>query len=79
MDGRSSSARPVFSPSFSARSSIHGRHRELGANVMWAGDWRRPYDYGDPDHYRLPFDTPEIPYVWSGTGSARLRADAKRG
>jgi sarcosine oxidase subunit alpha len=30
------------------RSSIHGRHRELGANVLWAGDWRRPYDYGDP-------------------------------
>lgn len=30
------------------RSSIHGRHRELGANVMWAGTWRRPYDYGDP-------------------------------
>jgi sarcosine oxidase subunit alpha len=30
------------------RSSIHGRHRELGATVMWAGDWRRAYDYGDP-------------------------------
>ncbi|MGI9556517.1 MAG: glycine cleavage T C-terminal barrel domain-containing protein, partial [Solirubrobacterales bacterium] len=30
------------------RSSIHGLHRELGANVLWAGDWRRPYDYGDP-------------------------------
>jgi sarcosine oxidase, subunit alpha len=30
------------------RSSIHGRHRDLGANVMWAGDWRRAYDYGDP-------------------------------
>ncbi|MCL2418003.1 MAG: 2Fe-2S iron-sulfur cluster-binding protein [Conexibacteraceae bacterium] len=30
------------------RSPIHGRHRELGANVKWAGDWRRPYDYGDP-------------------------------
>jgi sarcosine oxidase, subunit alpha len=30
------------------RSAIHGRHRELGANVMWAGDWRRAYDYGDP-------------------------------
>ena len=29
------------------RSAIHGRHRELGANVMWAGDWRRAYDYGD--------------------------------
>ena len=31
------------------RSSIHARHRELGANVKWAGDWRRPYDYGDPE------------------------------
>ena len=30
------------------RSSIHARHRELGGNVMWAGDWRRAYDYGDP-------------------------------
>ena len=30
------------------RSSIHARHRELGANVMWAGDWRRAYDYGNP-------------------------------
>jgi sarcosine oxidase subunit alpha len=30
------------------RSSIHGRHRELGANIKWAGDWRRAYDYGDP-------------------------------
>ncbi|MBV8990220.1 MAG: (2Fe-2S)-binding protein, partial [Solirubrobacterales bacterium] len=31
------------------RSSIHGRHRELGARVEWAGDWRRAYDYGDPE------------------------------
>jgi sarcosine oxidase subunit alpha len=30
------------------RSSIHARHRELGARVLWAGDWRRAYDYGDP-------------------------------
>ena len=30
------------------RSAIHGRHRELGATVQWAGDWRRAYDYGDP-------------------------------
>jgi sarcosine oxidase subunit alpha len=30
------------------RSAIHGRHRELAANIQWAGDWRRPYDYGDP-------------------------------
>jgi sarcosine oxidase, subunit alpha len=31
------------------RSAIHGRHRELGANIKWAGDWRRAYDYGDPE------------------------------
>ena len=29
------------------RSSIHARHRALGATVKWAGDWRRAYDYGD--------------------------------
>ncbi len=31
------------------RSAIHGRHRELGATIRWAGDWRRAYDYGDPE------------------------------
>ena len=31
------------------RSSIHGRHRSLHASVKWAGDWRRAYDYGDPE------------------------------
>jgi sarcosine oxidase, subunit alpha len=30
------------------RTPIHGRQREQGANVLWAGDWRRAYDYGDP-------------------------------
>jgi sarcosine oxidase, subunit alpha len=29
------------------RSAIDARHRELGASVRWAGDWRRAYDYGD--------------------------------
>jgi dTDP-4-dehydrorhamnose 3,5-epimerase len=32
------------------------------------------YDYEDPDHWRLPWDTAEIPYRWSG-GGARLRSD----
>ena len=31
------------------RSSIHGRQREQRASVKWAGDWRRAYDYGDPE------------------------------
>jgi sarcosine oxidase subunit alpha len=35
------------------RSAIHGRHRELNANIRWAGDWRRPYDYGDPEQEAL--------------------------
>jgi sarcosine oxidase, subunit alpha len=30
------------------RSAIHSRHRALGATVMWAGDWRRAYHYGNP-------------------------------
>jgi dTDP-4-dehydrorhamnose 3,5-epimerase len=39
-----------------------------------------PYDYADPDHWRLPFDSPEIPYTWQTRGApvARLRADAGR-
>ncbi len=39
------------------RSSIHGRHRELGATVKWAGDWRRAYDYGDPEGEALAVNT----------------------
>ena len=36
------------------------------------------YNYADPDHYRLPSDTTEIPYTWNSRGSAtRLRSDAK--
>jgi sarcosine oxidase subunit alpha len=31
------------------RSSIQGRHRDLGARIEWAGDWHRAYDYGDPE------------------------------
>ena len=31
------------------RSAIHGRQREQSATVRWAGDWRRAYDYGDPE------------------------------
>jgi sarcosine oxidase subunit alpha len=29
------------------RTSIHHRHREAGATMMWTGDWRRPHSYGD--------------------------------
>jgi dTDP-4-dehydrorhamnose 3,5-epimerase len=36
------------------------------------------YDYEDPDHWRLPYDTDEIPYRWDARESSRLRADAAR-
>jgi sarcosine oxidase subunit alpha len=29
------------------RSPLHFRHEERGANMTWAGPWRRPLDYGD--------------------------------
>jgi sarcosine oxidase, subunit alpha len=31
------------------RTSIHHRHKELGARMMWTGTWRRPHSYGDPE------------------------------
>ena len=30
------------------RTSIHHRHKDLGATMVWTGEWRRPYAYGDP-------------------------------
>ena len=33
------------------------------------------YDYEDPDHYRLPWDSPEIPYSWTPGAGSRLRSD----
>jgi sarcosine oxidase subunit alpha len=32
------------------RTSIHHRHVEEGAKMMWTGVWRRPHSYGDPVH-----------------------------
>ena len=33
----------------------------------------RSYDYEDPDHWRLPYDTDQIPYTWRSRG---MRKDA---
>jgi sarcosine oxidase subunit alpha len=30
------------------RTSLHRRHEELGARMMWAGAWRRVHSYADP-------------------------------
>jgi dTDP-4-dehydrorhamnose 3,5-epimerase len=37
----------------------------------------KAYNYEDPDHYRLPFDSPEIPYSWTTSAATRLRSDAR--
>ena len=29
------------------RTSMHHRHKDMGANVFWTGAWRRPHSYGD--------------------------------
>lgn len=29
------------------RTSLHFRHEEAGARMMWAGPWKRPYAYGE--------------------------------
>jgi dTDP-4-dehydrorhamnose 3,5-epimerase len=34
------------------------------------------YNYADPDHYRLPYDSREIPFVWKLAQGAKLRGDA---
>jgi sarcosine oxidase subunit alpha len=31
------------------RTSIHHWHAERGGKMLWAGDWKRPYDYGDAE------------------------------
>ncbi|MDX6523961.1 MAG: sarcosine oxidase, subunit alpha, partial [Gaiellales bacterium] len=31
------------------RTSTHHWHAEHGGKMLWAGDWKRPYDYGDSE------------------------------
>jgi sarcosine oxidase, subunit alpha len=30
------------------QTSMHHRHTDLGATMMWTGAWKRPHSYGDP-------------------------------
>jgi sarcosine oxidase subunit alpha len=32
-----------------SRSALDAEHRRVGARMDWAGSWRRPFDYGDPE------------------------------
>jgi dTDP-4-dehydrorhamnose 3,5-epimerase len=52
--------------------------QNLGSSDALMLNWpSRAYDYQDPDHYRLPYDSPDIPYQWHAAG-ARLRSNPRR-
>ncbi len=55
----------------------HGLQNLGASDALIVNCPTKAYDYEDPDHYRLPFDSPEIPYAWSASGTARLRSDAR--
>jgi dTDP-4-dehydrorhamnose 3,5-epimerase len=56
----------------------HGLQNLGSTDALMLNFPSRAYDYEDPDHYRLPYDSPEIPYTWLPHGATRYRADAAR-
>lgn len=55
----------------------HGLQNLGSSDALVVNCPTKAYNYEDPDHYRLPFDSPEIPYTWSMSGGVRLRSDAR--
>jgi dTDP-4-dehydrorhamnose 3,5-epimerase len=53
----------------------HGLQNLGGSDALLLNFPTRAYDYEDPDHYRLPYDSTEIPYCWTNGVAARLRSD----
>jgi dTDP-4-dehydrorhamnose 3,5-epimerase len=52
----------------------HGLQNLGSADALIVNFPTQAYNYDDPDHYRLAFDTPEIPYIWDrGAANAPLR------
>jgi dTDP-4-dehydrorhamnose 3,5-epimerase len=51
----------------------HGIQNLGGGDALMLNYPTHAYDYEDPDHWRLPWDSPEIPYNWTLKESARLR------
>ncbi|MEA2166148.1 MAG: dTDP-4-dehydrorhamnose 3,5-epimerase [Thermoanaerobaculia bacterium] len=55
----------------------HGLQNLGAADALVINCPTNAYNYEDPDHYRLPYDSPEIPYAWTTRGDTRLRSDAR--
>jgi len=53
----------------------HGLQNLGSTDALMLNMPSRAYDYDDPDHFRLPYDSPEIPYSWVPSANARLRSD----
>lgn len=53
----------------------HGLQNLGASDALMLNCPTRAYDYEDPDHYRLPWDSPEIPYSWTPSSGTRLRSD----
>ena len=53
----------------------HGLQNLGSTDALMVNIPSRAYDYADPDHYRLPYDSPEIPYAWVPSANARLRSN----
>ncbi|HEX9986750.1 MAG TPA: dTDP-4-dehydrorhamnose 3,5-epimerase family protein [Thermoanaerobaculia bacterium] len=52
----------------------HGIQNLGGTDALMLNYPTHAYDYADPDHWRLPWDSPEIPYSWTLRESSRLRS-----
>lgn len=55
----------------------HGLQNLGSTDALMVNIPSRAYDYDDPDHYRLPYDSPEIPYSWTPGLNTRLRSDGR--
>lgn len=53
----------------------HGLQNVGNSDALVINCPTKAYDYEDPDHYRLPFDTAEIPYRWNVGAGTRFRND----
>jgi dTDP-4-dehydrorhamnose 3,5-epimerase len=53
----------------------HGLHNVGHSDALVINCPTAAYDYEDPDHYRLPFDSDEIPYRWNIAAGTRFRND----
>lgn len=57
----------------------HGLQNLGASDALMINFPSNAYDYSDPDHYRLPWDTDQIPYGWGVQAGTRLRSNGRAG